>query len=264
MTSDLTVLLGASLGIQALFFVFAAALRTDKVTDLSYGLTFISLAALLLIWDDAPGWPQTALAGMVVVWGVRLATYLLYRIIHIKRDPRFDGIRERFWKFFQFWFFQGLIVWVIMLPTILWFRWADGQDRWTTWMTAGALLWFVGLVLETVADGQKFRYKSRAGESARWMDTGLWRYSRHPNYFGELLCWWGLFLFVAPDLGRWAALGVLGPVSLTYILLAVTGIPTLEQSAAKKWGDDPAYQAYRRQTNRLVPWRPLRSGRPQA
>jgi steroid 5-alpha reductase family enzyme len=229
------------------------------VTDLSYGLTFIVLAVVLVGREGAATWPQVALAGMVVVWGVRLAGYLLYRIIHIKRDPRFDGIRERFISFLKFWFFQGIAVWIIMLPTILWFcQPASGSTRWTWWLGIGAAVWLAGLVLETVAVGQKFRYKRDAGRAARWMSTGVWRYSRHPNYFGEMLCWWGLFVFVLPDLGWWTPVGVVGPLALTYILLAVTGIPTLEASADRKWGDDPDYLAYRRRTNRLVPGRARR------
>src|SRR5262245_35582402 len=115
--TDLILLtLWLSLGVQAVFFVFAASLKTDKVTDLSYGLTFILLAVVLIARAVAP--PQTAivLASMVIAWGIRLATYLLYRIITIKRDARFDGVREHFWKFFQFWLFQGLTVWIVMAP----------------------------------------------------------------------------------------------------------------------------------------------------
>ena len=116
--------------------------------------------------------------------------------------------------------------------------------------------WVVGLVIETIADAQKFRYKSREGARAQWMDSGIWRYSRHPNYFGELLCWWGLFIFVAPGLGWWVVVGAVGPIAITGLLLFVTGIPTLEKTADRKWGRDPAYAEYRRRTNRLIPWPP--------
>lgn len=256
MTRVLLLTLGLSLGVQAVFFAFAATLRTDKVTDLSYGLTFIVVAAALLAGAASWNAPRVALALMVIAWGARLAGYLVYRIIHMGRDARFDGIRERFWKFFQFWFFQGIAVWIIMLPVIVWFTRSDSGDAWLDWMTTGALIWLAGLVIETIADAQKFRYKSREGVRARWMDSGIWRYSRHPNYFGELLCWWGLFVFVAPGLGWWALVGSVGPIAITGLLLFVTGIPTLEKTADRKWGRDPAYTEYRRRTNRLVPWPP--------
>ena len=251
MTTLLLSTLGISLAIQAVFFAFAASLKTDKVTDLSYGLTFICLAVVLVVGANAPTSAALTLSLMVVVWGVRLAGYLLYRIIRIRRDARFDGVRDNFWKFFQFWFFQGVVVWIIMLPLILWFT---RPGMWRPVMGLGVAVWLAGLFIETVADIQKFRAKARAGGGSRWVDAGLWRFSRHPNYFGELLCWWGVFLFVVSDLGAWAAVGVIGPATLTYILLFVTGIPTLEKSAQEKWGANPDYQAYRARTNRLVPW----------
>lgn len=239
------------LGIQAVFFVFAASLKTDKVTDLSYSLTFIAVA--ILLWRlSLPPFNVAALilAGMVVAWGVRLASYLFSRILHMKRDARFDGIREHFWPFFKFWFFQGLAVWLIMLPVTLWFR---APGTWSLFSAAGLLVWVAGLAIETVADAQKCEHKRRPG--ARWIDTGLWRLSRHPNYFGELLCWWGVFLFVAGDLtgGSWF-LGLLGPLSITGVILFLTGVPQLEASAERKWGSDPAYQRYKAATSLLVLW----------
>ena len=247
----LLVTLGLSLGVQAVFFAFAATLKTDKVTDLSYGLTFVLIAIALFVNADERGMAATALALMVVAWGIRLAGYLAYRIVHMGRDARFDGIRERFWSFFKFWLFQGLAVWVIMLPVTLWFA---HPGPWSRWMCAGSSIWLLGLLIETVADQQKFAFKRAPGAGARWTDTGLWRYARHPNYFGELLCWWGVFVFAARDLGAWAWLGLVGPLAITVILLWGTGIPTLEASARKKWGSDPDYQAYRRRTRLLVPW----------
>ncbi len=254
MTDLLLLTLAVSLGIQAALFVVAATFRTDKVTDLSYGLTFIALAGLLVGGEAQWLTPATALALMIVAWGARLAAYLFFRIMRIGRDARFNGVRERFWQFARFWFFQGVAVWIIMLPTTLWFALPAAGDGWSVWMAAGALVWLTGLVIESVADAQKFSARNRQGDRPRWTDDGLWRYSRHPNYFGELLCWWGLFVFVAPSLGWWAVLGAAGPLTITALLLFVTGIPTLEASAQRKWGADPEYAAYRLRTNRLVPW----------
>jgi len=250
---DLLFTLGVSLLIQAVFFLFAATLKTDKVTDLSYGLTFVMLALILLYKQESWSPAQLVLAAMVCLWGIRLAGYLFYRILLIKRDARFDGIREHFWKFFRFWLFQGIAVWLIMLPVTVWFQM---PGPWSGLMYAGSGVWLAGLILETVADAQKFRQKRHGPSGRRWMSSGLWRYSRHPNYFGELLCWWGVFLFVAGDLEGLGWLSLTGPLTITYLLLYVTGIPPLEHSAQKKWGSDPEYQEYRRTTNALIPWPP--------
>lgn len=251
MLHNLLFTLALSLGVQAVFFAFAATLKTDKVTDLSYGLTFVLIAVVLLGHVSAGDGTPCVLAGMVVAWGLRLAGYLLFRIIHMKRDARFDGVREKFCSFFKFWLFQGLAVWVIMLPVTLWLT---RPTSWTYWKTAGVAVWLAGLVIEGIADQQKFAFKRTARGGSRWTDTGLWRFSRHPNYFGELLCWWGVFLFTARDLDAWAWIGILGPIAITVILLWGTGIPTLEASAQRKWGADPEYQAYRRRTRLLLPW----------
>jgi steroid 5-alpha reductase family enzyme len=251
MLHHLLFALSLSLIVQAAFFAFAAALKTDKVTDLSYGLTFVLIAAAALVHSDRSV-PAVVLAAMVGLWGVRLAGYLLYRIVHIGRDARFDGVREHFWPFFKFWLLQGIAIWVIMLPVTLWFS----QPRaYSPWMSVGGTIWLAGLIIEAAADQQKFAFKQTPQGKSRWTDTGLWRFSRHPNYFGELLCWWGIFVYAAPALGGWVVLGVAGPLAISGLLLFVTGIPPLEASAQKRWSNDPEYQAYRRRTRLLVPWR---------
>lgn len=250
MIADLLFALWVSLAVQAVFFAFAVTLKTDKVTDLSYGLTFVLLAAAALLRVDRSV-PAVVLAAMVGVWGLRLAGYLVYRIWRIGRDARFDGIREHFWPFFKFWLLQGVAVWVIMLPVTLWFA---APRAYSPWMSVGGTLWLAGLLIEAVADQQKFAFKQTPRGRTHWTDVGLWRYSRHPNYFGELLCWWGIFFYAAAGMGAWIALAAAGPLAITGLLLFVTGIPPLEASAAKRWGQDPAYQAYRRRTRALLPW----------
>ena len=117
------------------------------------------------------------------------------------------------------------------------------------------LLYLVGFGFEVVGDRQLARFRADPSRRGQVLDWGLWRYTRHPNYFGELLCWWGVFLFTAGQLaGLDLALGLVGPLSITGVLVFLTGIPPLEASADAKWGADPAYQAYKRATPVLVPW----------
>ncbi len=120
-------------------------------------------------------------------------------------------------------------------------------------MTIGAIVWAAGFLIEAIADAQKFAAKSRPGGESRWMETGLWRYSRHPNYFGELLVWWGVFVLRRGDLSPVEWVSIVGPIAITFLLLRVTGIPTLEASATRKWGANPDYLAYVARTSRLVP-----------
>ena len=255
----LAATLALSLAIQAFFFAFAAGFRSDKVTDLSYGLSFIALAGFLLLRAGSAGPAQIVLALMIVVWAVRLITYLVRRILLMGHDPRFDRMRGNFPRFLAFWTFQGLFVWGLMLPVTAWFAWhVPASLQPVHWLGLG--IWAVGLGLESVADAQKFAHKRNPGRSRGWVGHGLWRWSRHPNYFGEMIVWWGVFVFVGADLAGWSWLGVIGPLALVGLLRFGTGIPQLEKSAERKWGNDPAYREYVAATNLLIPG-PPRKGR---
>jgi steroid 5-alpha reductase family enzyme len=235
--------------IQALFFTIAVYYQTDKVTDLSYGLTFIVLS-LLLLWINSTYFSgQVILSLMIVVWGIRLAAYLFIRINKMGRDKRFDEIRGSVLKFASFWFFQGITVFIIMLPAITML--SSMEKRPVFW--PGFLIWLAGLIIETAADQQKFEFKNNLKNKGKWVDTGLWQYSRHPNYFGEMLCWWGIFIFSLPYLPGWKLLTIIGPIFITYILLFVSGIPPLEKRYEKKYGDNKAYKKYKAKTNMLIP-----------
>ena len=246
--------LGIALAVNGAFFAIAAARRTDVVTDLSYSLTFALLAVVLLPTGAAEP-VQLVASLLVVVWAVRLGAYLFRRIMRIKVDHRFDGMRDEPLRFARFWLLQAITVAIVMLPvTYLLDR--DDPPGFGGWAIAGVALWLVGLLVETVADAQKSAFRAREENRGRFIASGLWRYSRHPNYFGEMLVWWGLFLYAVPVLHGAAFAVVIGPVFITLLLLFVSGIPPLERSAAEKYGDDPAYREYKRRTSILVPLPP--------
>ena len=239
---------------NAAFFAVAASRRTDVVTDLSYSLSFAVLA-IVLPFVGAGEPLQLAAAVMVLVWAVRLGVYLFRRILLIKVDHRFDEMRDRPLRFARFWFLQAISVAVIMLP-VSYLLGRDSAPGVGFWAIAGSAIWLVGLVIEAVADAQKSAFKRRSEGRRAFITSGLWRYSRHPNYFGEILVWWGLFVFAVPFLSGAAFAVVIGPVFVTVLLLFVSGIPLLERSAEAKYGDDPAYREYTRRTSILVPLPP--------
>ncbi len=247
-------LLLASLAINAVFFVFAAILRTDVFTDITYSLSFAVLSVFLYV-SLRPG-STTALAtlAMVVLWAIRLGSYLFFRIMHIKVDHRFDDRRNSVVAFGSFWLLQAVSAWIIMLP-VTGIVLADGRisEIPVTAFVPFVALFVAGLTLETVADAQKYSFKRRKENEHRFMSSGVWRFSRHPNYLGEIVVWWSLALpgaFVFTGL-EW--LYFLGPLHITLLLLFVSGIPLLEKSADKKWGGDEAYREYKAGTPLLVP-----------
>jgi steroid 5-alpha reductase family enzyme len=246
--------LGIALAVNGVFFAVAAARRTDVVTDLSYSLTFAVLAVVLLFTGAAEP-IQLVASLLVVLWAVRLGSYLFRRIMRMKVDHRFDGMRDDPLRFARFWLLQAITVAVVMLPvTYLLDR--DDPPGIGAWSIAGAAVWLVGLLVEAIADAQKSAFKAKAENRDRFVASGLWRYSRHPNYFGEMLVWWGLFLYTVPVLHGAAFAVVAGPVFITLLLLFVSGIPPLERSAEEKYGSDPAYREYKRRTSILVPLPP--------
>ncbi len=250
---SLLYLLSISLAINGVFFVIAALLKTDAFTDITYSLTFIVLTTLLFLTSKTLSTAQVFAAGAVILWGIRLGGYLFYRILHIKVDHRFDDKRDSFVKFGSFWLLQAISVWVILLPVYGMFTATGGRAVPLAALIPGAIAFFAGLALETVADAQKYAFKSRPESKGEFMSTGVWRYSRHPNYFGEMLVWWGISF---PGIALFRGLELLyfiGPVFITLLLLFVSGIPLLEREADRKWGERDDYREYKRRTSILVP-----------
>jgi steroid 5-alpha reductase family enzyme len=245
---------GVALALNGAFFVVAATRKTDVVTDLSYSLTFI-VSAIVLPFTGARQPVQLVASLLVIAWALRLGAYLFRRILHMKIDHRFDGIREQPLRFARFWFLQAITVAVVMLPVSYLLDQAH-PPVFGAWGIVGVLVWLTGFLIETLADAQKAAFRARDENRSRFVADGLWRYSRHPNYFGEMLVWWGLFLVAVPVLHGAAFAVVIGPVFITLLLLFVSGIPPLERSAEEKYGGDPTYREYKRRTSILVPLPP--------
>jgi steroid 5-alpha reductase family enzyme len=243
-----------ALAVNGAFFAVAASRRTDTVTDLSYSLTF-ALLAVVLPFTGAAEPVQLVASLLVVIWAVRLGAYLFRRILRMKVDHRFDGMREQPLRFARFWLLQAITVAVVVLP-VSYLLDQNHPPGLGAWSVVGALIWLVGLVVEAVADAQKAAFRAKEKNRGRFVASGLWRFSRHPNYFGELLAWWGLFVFVVPALHGAAFAVVIGPIFITLLLLFVSGIPLVERSADEKYGGDDVYREYKRRTSILVPLPP--------
>eukprot|EP00850_Spirogloea_muscicola_P003789 SM000015S01289 [mRNA] locus=s15:1013277:1015689:- [translate_table: standard] len=198
---------------------------------------------------------------LVCLWAARLGTHLFSRVLQVGRDSRFDGVRAQpgTWPnppyFFAFWTIQAVWIYMVLLPVLL-LNSGGLYALWPGWTDLlGLGVWIAGFAVETIADYQKNRFRRLESSKGKWIDSGLWRYSRHPNYFGEMVLWWGVYLLsfrsLAP-MGRFVAL--ISPVGTMYLLIRVSGIPLLEKAALKKWGTDVDYQEYLRTTSKLIPW----------
>jgi steroid 5-alpha reductase family enzyme len=235
-------------------FLVAFRRQTDKLTDISYALSFVALVVVGLVMGR-PSATKLLIASMVAIWAGRLGGYLLVRIQRIGRDKRFDGMRTHFWSFGRFWLLQGASVWVISLAALLALTSRDVLFYPVSLL--GVVIWAVGLIIEGVADRQKFAFINDPANKGKWIESGVWRYSRHPNYFGEIMVWLGIFLAAVPTLAGVAmGLAAVSPVFITALLLFISGVPPLERSADLRWGKDAAYQAYKARTSLLIPLPP--------
>lgn len=244
-----------AIAFNLVMFLVAYSLRTDKLTDVSYALTFVAIALFGVITNNMATVKWLVVA-VVVLWAYRLGSFLLRRIKTTVKDSRFDDIRDNFWKFGQFWLLQALVAWTVMLPVTLLLQ-VTRQPRFSVIVAIGLAIALAGIILETIADRQKFKFTSNPANKGKWIESGLWKYSRHPNYFGEILMWYGVFVMSYSFLNQrdsWIA--ALGPLTITIVLITISGIPILERNADKRWGSDKKYQDYKRRTSLLVPMLP--------
>lgn len=251
MLEQLFLLLGVSLFVQLILFIPAFIYKTDKLTDLSYSISFFILA-LFAFWQSARDFSHILLFIMIALWAIRLGSYLFVRIRKIDRDKRFDGIRENFFKFLKFWLGQGIVVWLVMISSMLYFNQTVEMNH-LSWL--GFIIWFIALVIETIADWQKYIFINDINNKNKWIESGLWKYSRHPNYFGEILHWLAIYIFVLGGLGLMdSVIALISPVFISIVIIFITGLPMLEKGADKKWGDNKDYIDYKKRTSILIPW----------
>ncbi|GLC65793.1 hypothetical protein PLESTF_000340600 [Pleodorina starrii] len=241
------------LAINWLGWAAAAAFRTEKFYDLLGSASFLTLTAGSLLTGGASGARKFLVSGMVAAWAVRLGSYLVTRIAKTGKDVRFDDVKDKPATFFVYWTMQAVWVFVSLLP-VLFINGGRTAAPLTALDAIGVLVYSTGLVLEATADAQKSAFKSRPENKGRFIDEGLWSLSRHPNYFGEMMIWWGVFLTCAPGFSSpWHYAALASPVTVMLLLRYVSGVPLLERMAEERWGTEAAYQEYKARTHLLLP-----------
>jgi steroid 5-alpha reductase family enzyme len=241
--------------INWLVWIPASLWRTERFYDLTGSVTFVAVTSLALVAAPGPDgeasvW-RVMLAAMVVVWAVRLGSFLFVRVRRDGSDGRFDKIKVHPLAFLATWTLQALWVSMTAAAALAAITVADGLGG--VWAMLGVIVWLIGFAIEVVADTQKRRFRADPANAGRFISTGLWSRSRHPNYFGEILLWSGVALMAVPTLSGWRWVVLISPVFVWLLLTRVSGVPLLEARAAARFGDDPAYGAYVKHTPVLVP-----------
>jgi len=238
--------------IQWAAFVPAYLRQTERFFDLTGSLTYITVTVLAALLAPTVDGRSLLVAALVVVWAARLGVFLFRRVHRAGGDRRFDAIKPSFARFLLTWSLQGLWVSLTLAPALVVITTTARQPLGPV-AAIGALVWIFGFVFEVVADEQKRRFRAAPANRGRFISTGLWARSRHPNYFGEIVLWSGMALIAVPVLRGWQWVSLISPVFVAVLLTRVSGIPMLEQRADEEWGGQEDYEAYKARTPVLVP-----------
>lgn len=238
--------------IQVIGFLHAWWRQTEHFYDLIGSLSFLLAVGVALSLNPAATGYNFLVAGLIVLWALRLGSFLFLRIADVGEDRRFRKIKRSFSRFLLIWTLQG--VWVSLtssaaLVAIL--TPMSGSVPGLAWL--GVALWGVGFLVEVVADAQKSAFRKDPAKRGQFIHHGLWSVCRHPNYLGEIILWFGIFVSALPALQGWQFAALLSPIFVVLLLTRISGIPTLAKRGLSQWGDDPLYCAYLRQTRALVP-----------
>ncbi len=237
-----------------LFFILAITKRNNSIVDIGWGLGFILVATYNLVVSDIINFRQILVSILIILWGIRLSIYIFNRNKGKTEDFRYAKWRKEWGKhwlirsYLQVFILQGIMMFLIVYPVIM-LRSNQGKNL-SFLDVLGVIIWLTGFFFESVADSQKDKFKKVPENKGKVMDSGVWKYSRHPNYFGESLMWWGIFvIMLSVNNGIFA---IFSPIIITVLLTKVSGIPLIE----KHHKSDPDYQEYIKTTSAFIPWKP--------
>lgn len=243
---------GLAFLIQWLAFIPAYLQQTEKFFDLTGSLTYISVTLIAVFSSAGADGRAVLLAVLVILWAARLGTFLFTRIKKAGKDDRFDEIKPSFIRFLNVWTIQGLWVTFTLAAALVAITTTNRKEL-DLFALAGFLIWLFGFAVEVIADAQKSRFNADPANKGKFIQTGLWSRSRHPNYFGEIVLWIGVAVIALPVLQGWQWVALISPLFVILLLTRVSGIPLLEQKADKKWGGQEDYEAYKKTTPVLIP-----------
>ncbi|MFP4321088.1 MAG: DUF1295 domain-containing protein [Anaerolineales bacterium] len=241
--------------VMVVLWVISLVLKDSSIVDPMWGMLFV-VAAFTYFLLAEQGWQtrQWLILALVTIWGVRLSAYLAWRNLGKGEDYRYQEMRannEGIWwlrSLFQVFILQGLIAWVVSI-SLLAAMWGTSPEAFTIFDVLGVVLWIIGFFFEAVGDWQMARFKANPENKGKVLDTGVWRYTRHPNYFGDSAQWWGFWLIALAAGGWWT---VFSPIIMTFLLVRVSGVALLEKNLKKK----DKYSDYIERTSAFIPMPP--------
>jgi steroid 5-alpha reductase family enzyme len=235
------------------WFIISLLIKRNDIADIAWGLGFVAIVIFLFITQTST-LQSNIVYILTLIWGIRLAIHIGFRTKGKPEDFRYKKWRDEWGKYFvlrsylQVYLLQGFFMWIISLPIIV-VTMAQNQAI-SPFILSGSIIWLIGFAFESIGDYQLMLFIKQRQNKSDIMQTGLWKYTRHPNYFGEVLVWWGIFIMVLPiEYGIWT---IISPITISFLLLYVSGIPMLEA----KYKDNLAFQDYKKRTSAFFPMLP--------
>lgn len=247
--------LAAIIGAMLLLWLISLLLKNSSIVDIFWGLGFVIVNWIYFTLTPDGFISRKLLIGLLVsMWGLRLSTHIFLRNLGKPEDYRYQKWRKEngsqwWWKsFFQVFLLQGLLLWIISAPLLA--AQFTSQPEHLTWSDfVGVIVWLVGFYFEAMGDYQLSQFLSKPENKGKIMDKGVWRYTRHPNYFGDSAQWWGYYLIAASAGGWWT---IFSPIMMTFLLVRVSGVALLEKTMETR----PGYKEYAEKTSAFIPWFP--------
>jgi len=249
------LVVGLAFLIQWLVFIPAYIFQTEKYFDITGSITYLIVTGVALCYSrySVPLDARTILlAALVIIWAIRLGTFLFSRIRKAGKDDRFDELKPNFFRFLNVWTIQGLWITFTAAAALVAITSSVRKDL-DIFAILGALVWVIGFAIEVTADAQKSRFNADPSNKGKFIRAGLWSRSRHPNYFGEIVLWIGIAIIAIPVLQGWQWVAMISPLFVTLLLTRVSGIPLLAKKAEAKWGGQADYEEYKKNTPVLIP-----------
>lgn len=248
----MTIVVAIAFLIQWLAFIPAFMHQTEKFFDVTGSISYVVVLSIALLLSPQRDARSILLFVLCVVWAVRLGSFLVTRVHKAGKDDRFDEIKPLFFRFLNVWTIQGL--WIIFTAAAALVAITSASPKaLDAFALVGTLVWLIGFAFEVIADTQKSRFNADPANKGKFIQSGLWSRSRHPNYFGEITLWLGIAIIALPVLQGWQWVAMISPLFVALLLTKVSGVPMLEAKAEKKWGGQPDYEEYKRTTPALFP-----------
>jgi steroid 5-alpha reductase family enzyme len=237
-----------------LLFLPSFILKTEKYFDITGTIAYVSIIIYVIFEfkraNVTISFQSIVISAMVLIWALRLGIFLFIRIFKFKNDSRFDDAKKSFFKFLRFWMISALWVFLTTINAMTLIINNQNGDLFSS-LTIGIFVWVIGFLIEFIADLQKYNFRKK--QKHDFIDTGIWKYSQHPNYFGEITMWIGIAIISLTNLIGVQFFTLISPIFVYLLLTKVSGINLLDASAKIKWGKDQRYIEYINTTPKLIP-----------